>query len=155
MSQIRIGRPPTHGVRSVARILGVVKVNGAPVRLDKRTKRARDRLQQQLEAAPIETVRSLLIENISNGHILGQMADAILLTSPDLRNETGLAKFVGWINNRTRRASELLVLLERGAAGDQAGDVCPKCAGRFALSDYVKHPCVTVAVAVSDEGGGN
>src|SRR5262249_35456780 len=74
--------------------------------------RALARLERQLDSQPLDTVRDGLIGSISRGRLLCEKADAILLAAPDLREESGLAKFSGWLHGRVRRDVELLLLLE-------------------------------------------
>jgi hypothetical protein len=125
------GRPPTHAIRSKARALGVVK-GSAVKRLGDRDRRALARLQQHLDAQPIEAIRDGLIGSISRGRLLCEQADAILLASPDIRQEQGLARFAGWLHGRVRRDSELLLLVQDRMQSDEGHrTTCARCGQTF------------------------
>ncbi len=111
----RGGRPPRHGVHALAQQLGVGRRPDAQ-RLERRTSRALNRLQRQLDANPLETIRDHLVDGIACDTIIEQKANRELLASAELRNEQGLAKFKFWIGNRLDRQRDQLILLERQRA---------------------------------------
>jgi hypothetical protein len=104
------GRPPRHGVRLLARQLG------SPSTLPRPVKRALARLQRELDAKPVETVRDTMVIDVSVGTLLYQRALHELMASPDLRKEGGLAKFAYWIGNHLGRQRDQLLQLEHQRA---------------------------------------
>jgi len=104
-----------HGVYRTARALRVVQgtaADGTKQRLARHQHRQLARLQRRLDSEPLEAVRDGLIKSIANAELICDQADAALLMSPDIRQETGLAKYLGWMSNRLRRDRELLLLVE-------------------------------------------
>jgi hypothetical protein len=138
----RGGRRPRHGVRQLARQLAVVKPTGTstpPPPVPRRMVRALNRLQRDLDARPMETIRDGLVDAIAADTIIEQRANRELLASPDLRNELGLSKFKFWIAGRLDRARDQLIQLERLRA-DRAGTPCRDCGARLAdLHAYLTH----------------
>jgi hypothetical protein len=132
------------------------------VRLDDRQRRALARLQKRLDPIqrelgdhPLQAVKDALVASISRGRLLCELADAYLLASPDLRQEGGLAKFSGWLHNRVRRDSELLVLLQEKVERDST----PSLAEYLASKEREQQEAAAQATAAStealeaDEGG--
>ena len=137
---------PTHGVRRDARLLRVTRSRGDH-RIADSKRRAIARYQQRLDAEPLATLRDGLIVSITNGRYLLEQADAALMASSDLGAQTGLAKFAGWLGNRVRRDSELLLVIEEKLSADRtAVTMCGKCGRAFSGADYLNasvHACVS------------
>jgi hypothetical protein len=130
VSKFRRGAAPTSAAWQLATRL---ETN----RLEPRVRRMLNRLTRELTAAPVETIRGLLLARIARKELVAQQAEAYLLANTD----KGVTEWVGTLWNSLRRDIETLSLLEQQDAG--GGKItCKSCDSAFAeLSDYTQHGC--------------